>query len=194
MRIEWAHARAHTQALLTAPRHPPTPPLSPPQRLLPCHRKEGAADYVPWPTKRFHAQPRADPLTGKSRDFFVFDGAGAAAAAGAGSGAGTGSFVLMSRDLPDQRGGFRNAGAEAVRTKRRAKPLARSPRVLAGPPGSPSIVLARCPPPAPSPRLQAAVAAMKTIQLIARRVRDRDAATSAGAGAASGAPPAAAGE
>jgi hypothetical protein len=47
--------------------------------------------------------------------------------------------VLMSRDLPDQRGGFRNAGADAVRAQRRAtllaclsrtRPLTRPPRCL----------------------------------------------------------------
>lgn len=114
------------------------------QRLLACHEKEGSAAYSEWPTKRFHARKRADPLTGKQRDFYTYDGAAAAEGGGGGGGGGSSGgpgagasdevdFIALSRSLPDPRGGLNNAGA-----------------------------------------VESVVQAMKTIALSARRVSDRD--------------------
>ena len=68
-----------------------------------------------WATKKFHTKKVVDPATGKARDFFVFDDTNLEPfhAAAADEEAARRNFVLMSRNLPDPRGGFRGAGAIA---------------------------------------------------------------------------------
>jgi hypothetical protein len=80
------------------------------QRLLPCHQKEGSSDYVAWTTKKFHPQKITDHLTGKEREFYIFDDKVTTPYSPSPE-EDSRCFVKLSRDLPDQRGGIGNIGA-----------------------------------------------------------------------------------
>ncbi len=80
------------------------------QRLLACHAKVGSAEYKDWVTKKFHQKTFVDPVTGASRELYVFDHVNTGPYK---EGEEEHNLIAMSRELPDVRGGLHGAGAEA---------------------------------------------------------------------------------
>lgn len=79
------------------------------QRLLACHAKTSAPEYRDWVTKKFHPKKVTDPITGTTKEWFLFDDINASPYV---PGEPEKNLLALSRNLADPRGGHEGAGAD----------------------------------------------------------------------------------